>query len=81
MRDGSSKAVEIMFTNTDALIGSGTRPSFKIQLPKVDFFDWSPENGLEDIVTQTISFKASRDVSGGNDIISTCQLINAVSSY
>jgi hypothetical protein len=52
-----------------------------MQFPKVDFFDWEPHYSLDEIVTQTISFKASRDVSGGADAISTCTLVNAQTSY
>lgn len=81
MKDDTNRAMEIKWTNTDQLIGASTRPSLTIQLPKVDFFDWEPDNSLDEIVTQTISFKANRDLSGGNDLISTCQLVNSVSSY
>ena len=81
MKDNTSRAVEIAFINTDALIGASTRPAFTIQLPKVDFFDWEPAYDLEEIVSQTISFKASRDVANAQDIIHFCSLVNEVSSY
>jgi hypothetical protein len=81
MKNGTSKAVEIYLLNTDDTIGSSTRPSLKIQLPKVDFFDWAPDYGLEDIVTQTVSFKANRDVANAQNIIYLCQLVNDVASY
>jgi hypothetical protein len=79
--DGTSKAVEITFTNNDDTIGASTRPSLKIQLPKVDFFDWEPDYSLDDIVSQKVSFKASRDVANAQDIIYLCQLVNSVVSY
>lgn len=81
MRNGDSKAVEIKLTNTDATIGSATRPSLTIRLPKVDFFDWEPDYSLDDIVKQKITFKGSRDVANGNSIISTCDLVNDAASY
>lgn len=82
MKNGTNRAVEIKFTNTDDTISGGsTNPSLTIQMPKVDFFDWEPDYSLDNIVTQTISFKASRDVSGANDVISTCSLVNGVASY
>lgn len=81
MKDGDSKAMEIAFTNTDALIGSGTRPSLTFQFPKVDFFDWEPNYDLDEIARQTISFKASRDIANAQDIIYLCNLVNAVTSY
>lgn len=81
MKNGTNKAMEIAFINTDAVIGAATNPSLTIQLPKVDFFDWEPDNGLDDIVKQKISFKANRDVANAQDVIYLCQLVNAVASY
>ena len=82
MKDGNHKAVEIAFINNDATIGAGsTPPSLKIQLPRADFFDWEPDYSLDEIVSQTFSFKASRDVAGGQDIIHLCELINGLTDY
>lgn len=82
MKDGNHKAVEIHFVNTDAEIAPGsTNPSLKIQLPRVDFYDWEPDYSLDEIVTQTFSFKASRDVANGQDIIHLCELTNGVDDY
>lgn len=81
MMDDTKRAMEIKWTNTDVTIGSSTRPSLTLQFPLVDFFDWEPDYSLDEIVTQTISFKANRDLSGGNNMISTCQLVNTVASY
>lgn len=81
MKDGTNRAMEIAMINTDATIGAGTRPSLTIQLPKVDFFDWEPSYDNDEIVTQKISFKASRDVANNQQIIHLCQLVNDVASY
>lgn len=81
MKNGSVRAMEIKFTNTDYTIGSATNPALTFRFPTVDFFDWEPDNTLDEVTKQTISFKASRDVSAGNDIISTCTLVNTVASY
>jgi hypothetical protein len=76
MRDGTHKSLEIAFTNNDETIGGGsTNPSLTIQLPKVDF-DWEPSYGLDDIVTQELTFKANRDVENNQDMIYLCQLVN-----
>lgn len=77
----SSRAMEMKFQNNDVTIGSGTRPSLTIQMPKVDFFNWEPDNSLDDIVTQNISFKGNYDLTNSLNIISTCQLVNDVTSY
>ena len=81
MRNGTQKAMEIALTNTDETIGSGTNPSLTIQMPLVDFFEWEPDNSLNDIVKQTFSFKGNYDVANGSAIISTCSLVNTVISY
>lgn len=81
MKNKTARAMEIKFENTDETIGSSTRPSLTIQMPNVDFFDWEPDYSMDEIVTQTISFKGNYDVSGGNAVISTCQLVNTVASY
>lgn len=81
MRNGTNKAMEIALINTDVVIGASSNPSLTFQLPKVDFFDWEPDYGLEDIVTQKISYKANRDVANNADIISSAVLKNDVTSY
>lgn len=81
MKDNTYRALEIAFINTDATIGASTNPSLTFQFPYVDFFDWEPDYSLDEITSQTFSFKANRDVSGGNAMISTCQLVNTVASY
>lgn len=81
MRQGTSRAMEIKLENTDVLIGATSRPKLTMQFPKVDFFDWLPDYANNEIAKQAISFKANYDLSGGNEIISTCQLVNAVASY
>jgi hypothetical protein len=81
MKNGTNKCMQIAFTNTDELIGASTRPSLTFQFPKVDFFDWEPSYDLDEIVSQKISFKCNRDVSNSLEPISTCQLVNDVSSY
>lgn len=81
MRDGTHKAVEIAFTNTDETIGGGTtNPSLTFQLPRVDF-EWEPSYDLDDIVTQELTFKANRDVANNQDMIYLCQLVNGINTY
>ncbi len=77
---GTKKAMEIKFENTDVDLGSGLRPSLTIQMPRVDF-EWTPNFALEDIVSQTINFKANYDVANSLQLISTCTLVNAKTSY
>lgn len=81
MKNNTYKAMEIAMVNNDDTIGVSTRPSLVIQLPKVDFFDWEPGYDNDAIVTQTISFKASRDVANNQEIVHLCRLINTVDAY
>lgn len=81
MKQNTNRAMQIDLVNNDVTIGSSSRPELDIRLPKVDFFDWEPDYSNDDIVSQVISFKASHDISGGNKMISTCQLKNTNASY
>jgi len=81
MKDGSAKAIEIALTNTDEVIGASTRAALTIQMPNVDFFDWEPSYGLEEIASQKVSFKGSRSVANSQEIIHLCTLVNTVVSY
>jgi hypothetical protein len=81
MRNGNYKAMEIKFVNTDALIGTTSRPTLTMQFPIVDFFEWTPDYSIDDVVRQKFSFKCNRDVANALAPISTCQLINAVATY
>lgn len=81
MKNGTHRAMEIKLVNTDATIGASTNPSLTIQMPNVDFYDWDADYSNDEIVKQTMSFKAMEDVPNSLSIISTCQLVNAVASY
>jgi len=82
-RTPTDRAMEIKFENTDKLIAgaASTYPSLTFQLPKVDFHTWEPVYGLDEIVTQTLSFKASYDVDNDQNIIHSCELVNGKTSY
>ncbi len=55
--------------------------SLKIQLPRVSFTEWEPDYSLGDIASQTINFKGNYDAANAQDIIYSCVLINAKTSY
>lgn len=80
-KNGTYKAMQLSFVNTDDTIGAGTRPSLTIVCPKVDFSPWEPNYDLDKIALQKISFKASKDIANSLNIISSCQLVNDVSTY
>jgi len=77
---GTKKAMRLTLNNTDVDLGSGLRPSLTIDLPSVDF-DWTPNYALEEIVSQTINFKANYDLTNAQQIIHACTLVNAKANY
>lgn len=81
MRDGSKKAMSIAFINNDVLIGATTRPSLTLIFPRVDFFPWKPNYNLNELTTQTVSFKALRDETNNEDNIYSATLVNTKLSY
>jgi hypothetical protein len=78
MLNGDEKALQVEILNDDVTIGT-TNPSFKLVFPKVDFSGWTPNLALEDIVSQTVNFKANYDLTNG--VVSTCELVNEKESY
>ncbi|HEX5429856.1 MAG TPA: phage tail tube protein [Patescibacteria group bacterium] len=81
MLDGSYKALRVDLLNSDALIGTSSRPQLTLDLSRVEFESWEPSrSGNDDIVTQSIQFSALYDITNGN-IVNSCTLINAQSSY
>jgi hypothetical protein len=80
MLNATTRALRVRVTNTDATIGAGsTNPYLDFQFDAVDFFDWEPDRGLDDIVTQTVSFRANYDLTNSSQ--SQAVLVNSVVSY
>lgn len=74
MLDGSYKALELHWN-------AGASQQIQIQMPRVDFIDWEPDYALDDVVRQTVPFKANYDVANSQNIIHTLKLINSTASY
>jgi hypothetical protein len=81
MRDNTYRAMEIKWTDKDNLIGAASYAALTFQMPRVDFFEWTPNYALDEVVSQEISFKANYDVANSAAIISTCTLANEQTSY
>lgn len=80
MLDGSYRALRFQLTNTDVLIGTSSRPDFKLDLARCHFEAWEAVRPNDGLVTQKISFRALYDATTGT-IVNSCTLINAVASY
>lgn len=76
---GTAKAMRIDLINNDVTIGTAANPTIRIDLAKCIFKEISRANGLNDVVKQTLSFKAHYSASDSKMI--TCLATNAVASY
>lgn len=74
MLTGGYRAMEVFFDG-------GSSSSWQLRFPRVDFSEWTPDWALKEITQQNINFKANYDAANAAQIISTCVLINAKSSY
>ena len=80
--DGSYRALEVKLQSAELVSGaSSTYASLTIQLPNVDFFGWEPNRPLDDIATQTVSFRGNYDVANSQEIVHSIVLVNGKSSY
>lgn len=74
------KAMKITLENRSVNLGGGLTPKIVITLPRVSFYDWSPDRPKGELAEQTIGFRALRDVTNGEDTIYNIVLTNAVST-
>ncbi len=77
MLDGTYKALRIVMESEKAISGS-TYADFTLDLSKVDFFQWEPDAPNDEIVSNTIQFKANYDLSNG--MINALTVRNALSA-
>jgi len=78
--DATMRALRFELTNTDEVIGSGTNPSFRIDLSRVFLESWEIDRPNDDIVTEKIGFIALVDPTNGN-MINDCYIVNDTVSY
>lgn len=74
MLNGTYRAMEVK-------LSIDSEHSLTLQFPRVDFSSWEPDYSLNEIAKQDITFKANYDAANDDDIISTCDLVNKLSSY
>jgi len=81
MINNTYRAMSIDLLNQSVTIGATSNPRLQFTMPRVYFFDWSRDTSLNDISTQTVSFKALRDVANSENIIYNAVLTNEATSY
>ena len=78
--DGSKKACLVTIENTDVTIGNGsTNPKLEITLAPMSFRDWGRGAGLDDVMTQTVSFDGNFSLDDAKTV--SIELVNGNASY
>ena len=77
-KGGASKAIRIDVLHTDT-IGATSHPQITIDLAKCFFESWEPSGGMNDIIKQTIKFKAKYSLTDSS--IGTVTVVNTKASY
>lgn len=65
----------------DADIGSGTNPTVQIDLHRVFVEDWDRSSGQDEVVTQTVNFRATYNEDEATDPIWKAVVINSTEEY
>ena len=80
--EGAVRAMEIKFVNGDEVIGVDGNESLSFAFYNVDFPEWTPEYALDEIVSQTISFKANVNTElNPPAALAYCKLVNTIPTY
>lgn len=78
------RAAEFDFINNSVIIGNASNPEMTFTFPRIAITEWESDRSLNDISTETFSFKAHRDISTpppGSDLIQDIVLRNQVNIY
>jgi hypothetical protein len=73
------QAVQIAISNTNVTIGASTHPTLTFTMPQCFLNDFKPEQSIDGMVTQTVSFTATYSLSAAYEIQAV--LTNLVSTY
>lgn len=77
MLQGSYRAMRL-FLESEKLIGSTSYGDITIDFSKLDFFGWEPDVPNDEIVQNSINFKANYDLSNG--MVNACTVRNALAA-
>lgn len=77
--NNTKQALQLSVVNTDVTIGTSTHPSLVFTMPAVYLNDFKPEQGIDGMVTQTVSFTATYDLTNAYAIQAV--LTNTVVTY
>jgi hypothetical protein len=71
----TERAIRLGVVNTDVTLANSGNPHLYFDLYKVRFSDWQRSRGNDDIVTETVSFRALIDLSNSSKAY-TIELLN-----
>lgn len=74
-----AKAMRLEAENTKNPIDDSNNPTFRIDLSKIQFTDWTPAFAKNDIVKQSVNFKGHYDIASKKAI--EVYLKNTQASY
>lgn len=77
---GTYRALRLNLNNVDALIGATSTPQFTLDLSRIFIEAWEREIPIDEIATETLTFRALYDLTNGN-VINSCTLVNNTASY
>ena len=83
MLDNTYNAMEIVIENNDVELadGAGVNPTISIVLPRVGFYDWTPDRPKGELAEQTIGFKGYYDFANTENSIYSIVLRNDKANY
>lgn len=81
MLNNTYRAMEIKLENQSVTVGNSSNPTLTFTMPRCHFYDWEADKSLNDISTQTISFKGLRDVANSEALIYSAVLRNDQANY
>lgn len=78
-KDSVYKAMRIEIIDTNVTIGTSDNPTVRIDLARVSFEMPEDDNGLDEVVRESIAFTGHYDVANSKDI--DVKVINTITSY
>lgn len=75
------KCMQVKLENRGVIISAGVNPTILITMPRVSFYDWTPERPKGELYEQTIGFRAHRDLTNNESMVYNVVLTNLTASY
>lgn len=78
-RQATDQAISFSIVNQNVTIGSDQNPGIAVTIAKAKVKEWDRDNGLDDVIKQSMGFFAHYDLDEG--YMSQCVLTNTATSY